>query len=490
MKGETAAFRSEKKRLLLVIANSRWLGKRHWNLFPYSALILTRLLKEDFDFEILDANGENLTTGEAAERMRSWGPDAVLVATQSVEYGVQYHEVARLAKEVRPDCTTVFGGVYATVLPEEAVKDPNVDFVFLWHAEERVGDFLEAVFSGAADRLRTFPGLAFRDASGAEVLNPVESYISDVRVQVKPDYSRIDVRPYLVQESDDYQSNAPDLCGNILTSYGCQYNCLFCAARTISGRKVAFRPVADVLEEMEYLMNEHGVRYFIFHDDAFVANRKRTRQMLNAFIERQYNVRWKLVNVAAWNLDDELLSLLKAAGCEQLTISVESGSQRVLKEIVRKPLKLEIVPPLVRKCRALGITIGANFVFGFPGETWEEIRQTVRFAEQCDFDIAHFCIATPLPKTDLYELAREKGCLPADFSFTDPRFFGFGRAFLTTDEFTPFELMVLRSYEWDRINFGTPEKLRKIAELMNLSVAELNEHRRLTRQRCGVHFIA
>jgi anaerobic magnesium-protoporphyrin IX monomethyl ester cyclase len=192
--------------------------------------------------------------------------------------------------------------------------------------------------------------------------------------------------------------------------------------------------------------------------------------------------------VSAWHLDDKLLDLMKESGCVQITISVESGSQRVLNKIMRKPLKLKIIPGIVKKCKEIGIDVGANFVIGLPGETWEELRQTFRFAEKCNFNLGHFHIATPLPKTDMYEIAKKQNLLPSDFSFFDPNFFGYSRGYITTDEFTPFELMILRAYEWDRINFNTPKKVEKAAEMMRLTINELNYHRKQTRLKCGIHF--
>jgi radical SAM superfamily enzyme YgiQ (UPF0313 family) len=274
----------------------------------------------------------------------------------------------------------------------------------------------------------------------------------------------------------------------ILTSYGCPYNCVFCASRTISGRRIAFRPVADLLDEIEFLRDRYQVEHIIFTDDSLLADRRRVEELLNAFIDRGYGLTWKAVTVCAWHLDRELLELMARSGCTQVTVSVESGCQRVLDEIVRKPLRLEAIPLLVEQCRSVGITLGANFVIGIPGESWEDIRSSFRFAEACDFDIVHFHIATPLPKTDLYRICRENGYIADDFSFLDPRFFGFGTGFITTADFTPFELMVLRAFEWDRINFGTAEKRERVARLYGISLAELEEHRRQTRRKLGVHF--
>ena len=477
-----------KHRLVLFIPNTRWKGKRPWTMIPHAATILTALLKDLFDFMIIDANGANLPEELCKSQLQAFTPDAILVSALSVEYHAQYHAALAIAKEACPNATTVLGGVYPTVLGEEALKDPNVDYIFLGHAEERIVDFLNLLFNGENSSVRNLAGVGFVDLNGKQVINPVTTYIGDVKQPVQPDYSLLDMKPYLVQDSIMYQCNSDRPSASIITSYGCPANCVFCAARTISGRRVLYRPVEHVMEEVDYLVKELGVRELIFLDDALISNRKRIIALLEAIIERNYGLIWKAGTVAAWHLDDDLLKLMKKSGCVLVNISVESGSSRVLKEIIRKPLKLEIVAPLVKKCRDLGIPCGANFVIGFPGETWDEIRETFHFAELCDFDVVHFHIATPLPKTDLYHIAKDQQLLPNDFSFTDPQFFGYAQGFITTDEFSPFELSVLRAFEWDRINFSTPEKATRVQKLYQVTEAQLNEHRRNTRRKLGVHF--
>ena len=381
----------------------------------------------------------------------------------------------------------MLGGVYPITLPDEAIKDINVDWLFLYHAEGRINAFLELLITGQTEHAQAVPGIGYRDTTGAMVLTSLKERIGDVKEMVRPDYSLIDVKQYLKQEHLDYQFNSERPTSFCLTSFGCPYNCVFCASRTISGRKVAYRPVEHILDEIDMLYNEYGVRNIIFLDDALLANRKRITELLQGIIEKKIDLTWKAATVAAWHLDEELLRLMKRSGCVQITISIESGSQRVLKEVIHKPLKLEIVPPIIAICRELGIDLGANFVIGLPGETWDEIRETFAFAEHCDFDVAHFHIATPLPQTDLYHISKEKGYLPDDFSFTDPKYFGFCSGFITTEEFTPMELAIVRAFEWDRINFGTPEKIRRVARIYNTTEAYLNEHRRQTRRHLGVY---
>jgi anaerobic magnesium-protoporphyrin IX monomethyl ester cyclase len=471
----------------LVIPNSRWQGKKGWMILPHAALILTALLKDKFDFRILDANAADLSESDVGAWLREHRPRVVLVSALAVEYHSQYHAIPALARQNCPEAATVIGGVYPTVLGEEAIRDPNLDWIFIGHAEERVEEFLRLVLAGENERVRALPGIGYRDARGEPVINEVTSRIVNVKNLVRPDYSLLDVEAYVNQTSKDYQFNTRERSAPIISSYGCPYNCLFCATRTISGRGVVYRAVEEVLDEIDFLRTKFGVRHLVFIDDCLLGNRPRIETLLGAMIERGWGLTWKAASVSAWHLDEPLLKLMKASGCVQLTISVESGSPRVLNRVIRKPLKLPTVEPLVRICKEVGIDIGANFVIGFPGETWEEVRQTFAFAERCNFDLAHFHIATPLPKTDLYYLARDKGLLPPDFSFTDPKYLGFAQAFIATDEFTPFELMVLRAFEWDRINFSTPEKTAKAARMMNMTLEELAEHRRQTRRKLGVH---
>jgi hypothetical protein len=115
-----------------------------------------------------------------------------------------------------------------------------------------------------------------------------------------------------------------------------------------------------------------------------------------------------------------------------------------------------------------------------PGETWDQIRQTGKFAEELDIDFCTFNIANPLPCTKLCEIAREQELLQPDFSFDNFR--GYGYPNITTREFTPSELLMFRVMEWDRINFKTPERIKRIAERNGMTVEEIQQWRQDTRR--------
>lgn len=479
-------------KVALIVANYSWFGKRPWRGITTSVPIITSILKNKYELYIIDANVNEYSEDVVEQKLYEYVPDVVIVTALSVEYFRAYHTAAKLSKQAFPNVPVLMGGVYPTVSPEHVIEDKNIDLAILGHAEERLDILLSYIEQKDWEAIKSFAGIAYRNKSGEKIILPLNHYIGDVSHMVKPDYSLIDVDKYLDLERKSVANQNMEINGrsaSIISSYGCSYNCLFCATRTISGRKVAYRPAEDVLDEIDYFVRQKHVESIVFIDDCILANRTRAQYIFQEIIDRQYNIEIQITNVAAWHLDREILQLLKKAGLFKLGISVESGNERVLHDIIHKPLKLEILPGLVDLCRELNILMYANFVIGFPGESWDEIRDSLRVAEELDFDLVNIHIATVLPKTELYDLAKNTNSLPDNFSFFEEDInFGFGKGNITTDEFTPEELMILRSYEWDRINFSTPEKKARALKVMNITEADLKEHRRQTRRKCGIYF--
>lgn len=478
------------RKVTLIVAHYAWFEKRPWYEPTLAVPIITSILKPVVNLSLIDANADKLTVDETKSRIADISPEIVLITALSAEYYRAYHTLAKISKEVNPNCTVIMGGVYPTVLAEDVIKDDNVDYAMIGYAEERLDKLVTYILENNIEEIEKFEGLAYKNGE-EEIVHPISTFIGDVKQMVKPDYSLVDLEKYI--GSHDVKvanfvasSNKRNIA--VMTSYGCPNNCIFCATRTISGRKTAFRTPEDVLEEIDFLVQKYHVECITFQDDSILTDRKRAEAIFQGIIDRNYNLELKVGTLAAWHLDEDIIKLMKKAGFSRIGIAIESGNERVLHQIIRKPLKLEIIPPLVKLMRKYDILMTADFIIGFPGETWEEIRETFRFAEACDLDVAMFHIATVLPKTDLYKLAKEEHLLPEDFSFYSDVNFGYGRGCITTDEFTPEELMVLRAYEWDRINFSTPERRARVCRIMECTEEQLNEHRKQTRRNLGIHF--
>jgi anaerobic magnesium-protoporphyrin IX monomethyl ester cyclase len=480
---------AKNKKFLFLVPNTRWFGKRHWNWFtPAVALLAPVLEGHGLEVEIIEANIDNLSRDQVKDRIKDYGADVVGISNMSLEYWRQAHLCAELVKQVDSNITTIMGGVHPTTMPEKVMEDSNIDFVVLSEGEERLPALLEALGSEELD-LSQLNGVCYRQDGEVVIKQPV-GWIHDLDALPFPDYKRFNWKSVMFSE----QKSAVGLgskrspVGLVLSSRGCRLKCSFCAAPLISGSGVRLRSAENVLAEIDMLVKEYEIKELIFTDDEMYADRERCITIFNGLKERNYDLIWKNLNLASWKLDREILELMKETGCYQIIISPESGSDRVLKKIIHKPGNKKQILQVAQWCKELDIEVNADFVIGFPGETWDEIRETMAFAEKLNVDQVKFAIATPFPGTELFQTAVDGGYLPADFNFYRDDTLGFAAGFIETEHFTVRELQIIRCYEWDRINFKTPEKIARYAEMNMMTVEELEEFRCNSRRNVGLYF--
>ncbi|MBD3307922.1 radical SAM protein [candidate division KSB3 bacterium] len=475
------------RKLMLATPNCTWLNLRPWQIPPYTLGLLRAVIDDTaYEVEILDANLENLTFEQVRNRVHAFGPDLVGVSTMSLEYAKSGHKMIELVKHVDPQILTVMGGVYGTISPEMAIHDPNLDFVILGEGERRFPKLLNILNEKSPD-FSDFDGLAYRSQSQV-VINPIKTYIEDLDSLPFPAYDKVNFTMFFKQSNKFSNVLLPRYYPYTITSTsrGCPFNCIYCSTHAIDGKRIRYKSAERVLEEIDWLVREYGIKEIIFLDDNLVLNRERFVNILKGLIARDYDLFWKSVNLATFMLDEEILALMKESKTYQIILPIESGNQHVLSNILKKPLDLTKVPAIIDKAKSLDLEIAADFIIGVPGETWDQIQDTIRFAEAIDVDMVSFHIATPLPKTALYELAKERGNL--DMAFDVNNLFGFGRGHITTDQFTPKSLHTLRATEWARINFATQHKRQRFANMAGISLEELETWRQKTLEHAGIFF--
>lgn len=465
------------QRIMLVIPNAKWYQQEsYWHLHPYALALLAAMLDPArFTVNILDANIDNLTPEQFGDEVAAWAPDLVGFSILANEFAITGHIGARAAKQAKPDVVTILGGVYPTTRPHDAINDKAVDYVVIGEGEEVFPTLLSYLNDeGALPEV----GLAYRDGE-RDVVQERAPFIQDLDALPLPAFHLMDYHRYTTQ-SFKHVVDAPRALpyAKMITSRGCPIGCTFCQVEVISGKQTRYQSAKRVVDEMEWLVDSFGIKAIEFLDDNFLGNRRRAREIFGEMIRRQVPVVWNAMNVSSFYLNDELLELMKQSGCQYVSIAVESGVQRVLKEIIKKPVDLEHVKNMLDRCRVLDMDTTTLWVIGSPGETWDEIRTTVRVAEEMDSDYTKINVATPYPGTELFDMAVEGGYLSSDFDFGD---LAWGQASISTEEFDAAELTLLRAFEWDRINFSRPERKRKIARMMGVSVEELDDIRRKTR---------
>jgi radical SAM superfamily enzyme YgiQ (UPF0313 family) len=217
--------------------------------------------------------------------------------------------------------------------------------------------------------------------------------------------------------SGDHQDS--ELHYHILTSRGCPFHCVFCASHKVHGRKMRYYSVDRVKNDLLCLKENFGAKTLIFQDDHFMGNPKRALEIVK-FIGNELDTKFIFQNsLALYALKREFLEAIKQAGMDQLVLSVESGSDRVLNKVMKKPLKLSIVEKVVKDCRELGIYTFCNIVMGLPGETKKDIEDSRKFLKSINANWFGFYIANPLVGSEMFEVSLDHGYLKDNWIGSD-----------------------------------------------------------------------
>jgi len=457
------------------------LGKRTWRMPPYCLAILNACIKDRYETLLFDPNFSQMDEHQIRTYLQTVKPDLIGITSSSTEYVNEVRHHTKLIKQALPDALVVLGGVFPTVMPENALQDPHVDYCVIGEGEYRLPALIAALEKNDGEPLLP-DGIAFRK-NNSPVVIPPKSFISALDAIPFPNYGNLDLNVYGNQQFKYAHYLVPRQYpfAVTITSRGCPFECIFCAARTISGKTVRMRSAENVLAEVEYLARVEGMKEIIFLDDHFLHDKKRAIEIIAGMQERAPGITWKCSNLMVGSLNREVLELMRASGCYQLTLSIESGDPDVLRHIIKKPLNLIKSQKIVAIAQSLGFEVISNFVIGSPGETWEQIRRTFEFAESLNLDLVNFHIATPLPKTRLMEICLKSGFVSSEDDFLS----GYTKGVISTDEFSSTDLQILRAYEWDRINFKSADKVERVASLEGISSQEVTEWRKRTRRTLG-----
>lgn len=466
-----------KLKLTLVVPNLRWCEgdeNTFWHFIPYNLCLLAAMVENDCEVEILDAYAKNLTPEGFTLALKESNPDVVGITVMMDQFAEAGHIAVNLAKSYNPKVTVIMGGVYVTVNPLTAMQDKQLDYAIIGEGEYVLKDLIR-YFKGG----KTIPdkGICFR--KNGEIVNTGRAeFIEDLNSLPLPAYHLIDFRSYsksAERKSVDSPSEFPY--ARIQTSRGCPQKCTFCQVMHISGRTFRPRSAENVLKEILWLKDKFNVKSLIFDDDNLYTHKKRAVAVFKGMIESGLVMPWVSISTAVFKLDEELIMLMRKSGCNYICVAIESGSKRVLKEVVKKPVNLERAKKLVEMARKAGIYVAANFIVGFPTETWDEIRQTVKFAEDLNADYIKLFAAMPLRNTQLWDMCEENDAFKEGFDSKNLRW---STGQIETKDFTADDLTILRAYEWDRINFSDAEKRKKTAQMMKISENELLKVRRRT----------
>ena len=442
-------------KLALVVPNCRWCEgdeSTFWHFIPFNLCLLAAMIEDICNVKIIDSYQNGHSEAQFLAELKEINPDIVGISVLFDQFAQAGHISAKLVKSFSSNITVIMGGVYVTVNPETVMQDENIDYAVVGEGEyvlrELIGYFLGS--NNLPEK-----GICYR-LNGNVINKGQADFIHDLDAIPLPAYHLIDYKKYSYGASRTSVDSPPLYpYARIMSSRGCPHRCVFCQAKIISGRKFRARSANNVLKEITWLKKTYDVQSLIFDDDDLFANRKRAFKIFQGMIDQGLSMPWKAIATAVFMLDEEIVSVMRESGCQYICIAIESGCKRVLKEIIDKPVNYDHARKMVKIARKSGIYVAANFIIGFPTETWDEIRQTIRFAEELEVDYIKLFHAIPLRHTRLWDLCIKEGAFKKGFDQTEIRW---NSGQIETEDFSSNDLTVLSAYECDRINFSISEK--------------------------------
>jgi radical SAM superfamily enzyme YgiQ (UPF0313 family) len=366
--------------------------------------------------QIIPADVKNMSWRQVKKAILNYEPDFI-GTTSTTENRFQSFKLIKLAKKTFSRAITLLGGPHASMAAEDCLKHiPELDVVVMGEGEVTLLELCKWLDQGKKPGgLDSIRGLSYRK-NGHIQTNPSQLPIQNLDSLPHPAFHLIPFPEYNFRFPVPGKGELP--AANIMTSRGCPFNCNFCATPINWGRHVRMRSPENVIEEIEFLVQEYGAKVVFFFDDTFNANPQRVDRICDLILERKLDIYWKC-DVRIDLLDKPQLAKMKEAGLFHLSFGLEAGSERVRSQIVNKQVDIKDFHNLVSWCQELDVIPNAFFIFSHPTETWAEAQETIKIIEKYKNSIeASIAILHIYPGTPLEQTATEQRVLPENFSWT------------------------------------------------------------------------
>jgi anaerobic magnesium-protoporphyrin IX monomethyl ester cyclase len=356
---------------------------------PFTRLALACLagyLREQGDYtcQLVDAKFERLNEEQTLNRILDFHPQVVGLTAFTNEIKPA-HQIAQALKARRPELVILIGGIHVSALPEATLEEfPCFDYGCVGEGEITLKEFCETLQKGFS--LDGVPGLVYRKESQI-FKTPPRLPIADQNSLPLPAWD-------LLPQGQEWL---------IMSSRGCPFICNFCM--NPNGRLVRPRTPEHLLSEILYLQQNYGAQDFWFCDEIFTVNRRRTVAICEAILKEglEKKIRWFAQTHVAC-VDEELLVLMKKAGCYRVGLGIETGDEEKLK-VMGKKTDLEKILKARQAAVKADLPVECYFIIGQPYETLKSAKMTIDFAIQLNPDIPIFGIMVPYPGTKVAEMA-------------------------------------------------------------------------------------
>ncbi|HAM38243.1 MAG: hypothetical protein A2474_03540 [Elusimicrobia bacterium RIFOXYC2_FULL_34_12] len=322
----------------------------------------------------------------------------------------------KIVNEINPKIKTVVGGPHPSGDPEGTILYlDSLDFAFAGESEKGFPLLLEQLSKNPTNRdYKNIPGLVWKENEKINI-NP-KIFLENLDSIEFPSWDLVKLETYKGGAHGIFTKQSPT--APIIVTRGCPYLCTFCSAHNIVGRKLRYRSIENVMEEIKLLYCKYGIREIHIEDDNFTFNVEFAKKFCNTLIGLNLPLTYSCPNgIRLDRIDKELLLLMKKAGFYNIFVGIESGSQRIL-ESIKKNLKIEEISEKIKLIKEVGLEVSGYFILGFPDETVDDMEKTIAFSKTLNIDWAQFGAFMPIPGSDILKNEYVKKTV-AEMSWSD-----------------------------------------------------------------------
>jgi anaerobic magnesium-protoporphyrin IX monomethyl ester cyclase len=353
------------------------------------------------DIHFVDAMTNDLSDEDLRAKMEALQPD--IIGTTAITPSIyKAEEVLRIASEVVPDAVRVLGGIHATFMYKQVLSEaPWIDVIVRGEGEEIFLNLVTAIHDQSWPACQyDIEGLAFRD--GDQIVATKAAPTIKELDNLEPDWSLLEWDKYIYVPLG-VKVASPNM------ARGCPFTCSFCSQWKF-WRDYRVRDPRKVVDEIENLVENHGVGFFILADEEPTINRKKFIQFCQELIDRGLpeKIKWGInTRVTDIMRDKELLSFYRQAGLVHVSLGTEAAAQLKLDQF-NKETKVGENKEAIRLLREADIFVEAQFIVGLDNETEETLEETYKMAWDWQPDLANWAMYTPWPFTPLFQSLGDK----------------------------------------------------------------------------------
>jgi len=448
----------------------------------WSALLAGYLRKLGYAVELKDAEVEEWSYEDTAKQIKEMNPLLAVISVSGSNPSASTMnmtgagDILCCLNEIAPNIKTLFHGLHPSALPERTLRESTADFVCQGEGFYTLPKVIDALKAGASNF--HIDGLFYKQ-DGKIISNPRAPVFNNLDELPMPAWDLLPMRKYRAHNwhcFDDIGNRQPY--GVLYTNLGCPYNCTFCCINAIFGKPgIRHRSPQAVIEEIDFLVTEYGIRNIKIIDELFAFKEDRVIEICDLIIERKYDLNmWAYARVNS--VTPKMLEKMKQAGINWVAYGFEAGTKNVLKG-VNKGYNLDTLDNVVKMTYNAGLYIVANFIFGLPDDDFDSMQATFSLAQEINAEWGNFYPAMAYPGSKLYEEALEKGWqLPETWDGYSQ--YSYQSLPLPTKHLTAGEVLAFRDYAFHAY-FENPRYLDKIKRRFGmdtvLHIQEMTKHR-------------